>query len=452
MSKPELPPEYGRILDSVEQGTRRYWSVVAVLAAVVLWGVFAWIWQVRWGLGETGMNQPVLWGFYITNFVFFIGISHAGTLISAILRLSHAEWRRPITRAAEVITVLVLIFGVGCVILDLGRPDRALNVIKHANFQSPLVWDVVSISIYLTASTIYLFLPLIPDIAILRDHFPKRRWLYRPLALGWTGTEKQHRILNIVIAAMAVLVIPIAVSVHTVVSWVFAMTVQPMWHSTIFGPYFVVGAIFSGIAAIIIAMAVIRKVYHLEEYLKPIHFSHLGKLLLVMALLWLYFTICEYLTVFYGGEPSHLSIYYSKTTGEFSTFFWAMVVGCFVIPFIILCNRWTRTITGTVIASAFVVVGMWLERFTIVVPTLSHPRLPYGAAEYSPTWVEWTLTAASLAFLALAFMILSKFFPIISLWEVKEGRVQALDETRERLREYYPGTRPSRRPREKVRL
>src|SRR3990172_11230435 len=168
--------------------------------------------QLRRGLDVTGLNVPVYWGVYITNFVFFIGISHAGTLISAILRLSHAEWRRPITRAAEVITVLVLFFGVGCVLLDLGRPDRALNVLKHPNFMSPLLWDVTSISIYLTASTVYLYLPLIPDIAILRDHSPGRRWFYRLLALGWTGSPQQRKLLDRAIAAMAVIVIPIAVS------------------------------------------------------------------------------------------------------------------------------------------------------------------------------------------------------------------------------------------------
>jgi molybdopterin-containing oxidoreductase family membrane subunit len=175
----------GRLLEPIVKSGRRYWIFVGSLAAVALWGAFAWWTQLRQGLSVTGLNSPVFWGLYITNFVFFIGISHAGTLISAILRLAQAEWRRSITRAAEVITVLVLFFGMGCVILDLGRPDRALNVLLHPNFSSPLLWDVTSVATYLTASTIYLYLPLIPDIAILRDRVPSRRWLYRPLALGW---------------------------------------------------------------------------------------------------------------------------------------------------------------------------------------------------------------------------------------------------------------------------
>ena len=219
----------------------RFYLVVVVLLAIVAWAVFTYVLQVKRGLGITGLNRPVVWGFYITNFVFFIGISHAGTLISAILRLCNAEWRRAITRSAEVITVLVLFVGMSNIVLDIGRPDRVLYVIKYGHLRSPLLWDVISVTTYLIGSTIYLYLPLIPDIALLRDRTTKRRWLYRPLALGWQGTEWQHRWLNRGIAVMAVLVIPIAVSVHTVVSWVFGMTIQPMWHSTIFGPYFVVG-------------------------------------------------------------------------------------------------------------------------------------------------------------------------------------------------------------------
>jgi molybdopterin-containing oxidoreductase family membrane subunit len=402
--------------------------------------MFGWLTQLRKGLVVTGLNVPVYWGLYITNFVFFIGISHAGTLISAILRLAHAEWRRPITRAAEVITVLVLFFGVGCVLLDLGRPDRALNVIRYANIRSPLVWDVVSISIYLTASTFYLYLPLIPDIAILRDHLPRRRWFYRILALGWTGTEKQHRRLDIAIARMAVLVIPIAVSVHTVVSWVFAMTVQPMWHSTIFGPYFVVGAIFSGIAAIIIAMAVVRKVYHLEAYLKPIHFHNLGLLLLIMALLWFYFTFAEFLTTYYGSDPSHMTVFLSKVRGEFSPYFWIMLVSCLVIPATLLgFGRTRRTIWGTVVASVSVEIGMWLERFLIVIPSLSHPRLPLTGASYFPSWVEWSLLAGFVAMFAVLYAVFTKLFPIVSIWEIREGRERSVLEVTERVESYLPG-------------
>ena len=431
--------EDAHLLRPIQETGKGFWIFAGTLLAVGLLGYVAWITQIRRGLQVTGLNVPVYWGLYITNFVFFIGISHAGTLISAILRLAHAEWRRPITRAAEVITVLVLFFGLGCVILDLGRPDRALNVILHGNFTSPLLWDVASITTYLAGSTLYLYLPLIPDIAILRDHIPGRRWLYRPLALGWTGTPRQQKLLDRSIAVMAVIVIPIAISVHTVVSWVFAMTVQPMWHSTIFGPYFVVGAIFSGIAAILIAMAVIRKAYHLERYLKPIHFNHLGLLLLVFTLLWFYFTFAEFLTTYYGAEPTHMSVFLSKVEGRFAPQFWTMVVTCFVIPFTLLANGRTRsTVWGCVVASISVEIGMWLERFLIVIPSLSNPRLPLAAPSYFPSFIEWSLFAAFLSMFILLYGVFTKLFPIVSIWEIREGREHAVEEVTERVESYLP--------------
>jgi Ni/Fe-hydrogenase subunit HybB-like protein len=417
---------------------RGFYVTVAVLGLAILWGVVAYVTQFNEGLGVTGLQQPVSWGFYVTNFVFFIGISHAGTLISAILRLSRAEWRRPITRMAEVITVMVLFIGAAQILVDLGRPDRLLNVIRYGRYQSPLLWDATSISAYLTASMFYLYLPLIPDIAILRDHVGKRRFLYSVLAMGWTGTEHQHRVLNRAIAIMAVLVIPIAVSVHTVVSFVFSMTIQPAWHSSIFGPYFVAGAIFSGIAALIVAMAIVRRIYHLHAYLKPIHFRYLGHLLLVMTLLWFYLTFAEYLTGYYGNEPEEMKVFWSKFTGPFWPTFWAMLFCNFVVPMIFLVRLRNHAVGKTVLASLSVVVGMWLERFNIVVPTLSNPRLPFPESFYWPTWIEWGETAGSLALFILVYVFFVKLFPVISIWEIQEGREVGLKEVEERLMTYLP--------------
>ncbi len=416
-----------------------YWTV-ALLSLVILWGAVAYWAQLAEGLGVTGLNQPVSWGFYVTNFVFFIGISHAGTLISAILRLSKAEWRRPITRMAEVITVMVLFIGAGQILVDLGRPDRMLNILRYGRYQSPLLWDATSISAYLMASLVYLYLPMIPDIAILRDRLAKRKLLYTVLALGWTGSERQQKVLNRAIAVMAVLVIPIAVSVHSVVSFVFSMTLQPMWHSTIFGPYFVVGAIFSGIAALIVAMIIFRRAYNLEAYLKPIHFRYLGQLLLVMSLLWFYFTFAEYLTGYYGGEPEEMKVFWAKFTGPFSPFFWGMVVANFGIPVLCLLRLGRRTVGKVLTASLSVLVGMWLERFIIVVPTLSNPRLPFGEGIYWPTWVEWGETAGSFALFALFYLLFTKFFPVVSIWEIREGREVGVKEVEERVVSYLPDT------------
>ncbi len=427
------------LLDPIRKTGKRFYIGASILALLVLWGIYGYVTQYRNGLAVTGLSRQIFWGVYITNFVFFIGISHAGTLISAILRIAQAEWRRSITRSAELITVIVLFFGVGNVLIDLGRPDRMLYALRYAHFQSPLLWDVSSIGLYLMASSIYLYVCLIPDIAILRDHLGKWKWFYQILALGWKGSERQHRLLEKTITFMAVLVIPVAVSVHTVVSFVFAMTIQPMWHSAIFGPYFVAGAIFSGIAALILAMAIIRKFYHLEAYLKPIHFNHLGTLLLVMTLLWFYFTFSENITIIYGKEPVHMAVFWSKLAGKFAPLFWLHFTLCFVIPLPILALRKYRTIGGTVVASASIIVGMWLERFVIIVPTLTWQRLSLTQSVYIPTWVEWSILAGCISLFLLLYAVFTKVFPIISVWEIREGRERAMAGASERIRSYLPG-------------
>jgi molybdopterin-containing oxidoreductase family membrane subunit len=256
--------------------------------------------------------------------------------------------------------------------------------------------------------------------------------------MGWTGTERQQKILNRAIAILAIMVIPIAVSVHTVVSFVFSMTIQPAWHSSIFGPYFVAGAIFSGIAALIVAMAIIRRIHRLQAYLKPIHFRYLGQLLLVMTLLWFYLTFAEYLTGYYGNEPEEMKVFWSKFTGPFWPTFWAMVALNFVIPMAFLVRLQHHAVGKTVAASVCIVAGMWLERFNIIVPTLSNPRLPFPAAAYWPTWIEWGETAGSFGLFILFFVLFVKFFPIISIWEIREGREIGLKEVEERLLTYLP--------------
>lgn len=393
---------------------------VVVLAGIVAFGAVAYVMQLVNGLGVTGLNRPVFWGFYIINCIYFIAISYGGTMTSAILRLVNAKWRLPITRAAEVVTVCALGVGAFNIVLDMGRPDRVLNMVLHGRLQSPIMWDFYCIILYLTCSFLYLYLPLIPDIALLRDKYPHRKRLYRFLALGYTGTPRQKHLLEKAVSTMAVLMIPIAVSVHTVLAWLFSLTTQPMWHSTLMGPYFVMGAIFSGIGALLIALAILRKVFHLEDYFQHKQFNNLGLLLLTMCLVWLYFTLAEYITTLYGNEPSHMAVFQAKISGEFAPFFWAQVALCFVIPFILLAVRRFRTIAGTVIAGISVNIGMWLERLMIIVPTLTRPRMPIGIGHYAPTWVEWALMIASAAGIVLLYVLFTKFFPIVSIWELEE--------------------------------
>ena len=357
-----------------------YVIAFACLAAIVIAAACAFGWQVYAGLGVSGLRSPVFWGFYITNFVFWIGLSHAGTLISAILRLANATWRRPVTRCAEVITVFALSIGAAFPVIHLGRPWLAFWLFPYPsergiwpNIRSPLLWDFFAINTYLLSSTTFLLLPMLPDLALVRDRATglKKR-IYGVFALGWTGTPNEWRRLEVAMHIMAVVVIPVAVSVHSIVSWDFAMAIVPGWHSTIFAPYFVAGAIFSGIAALIIAMACLRKFLHLEDYLLRVHFENLGKLLLVMSLLWFYFVFAERLTTWYGNSPPEMAVFWVTQTGSYSPLFWTMVCCNFLIPFPILAIKKLRTITGTVIASCTVVVGMWLERFLIIVPSLSH--------------------------------------------------------------------------------
>ena len=433
-----MPPDERVLLRPLVETSRTFYVVAALLAAVSLWGVFAYYLQVRYGLGRTGLNRPSYWGIYIICFVFFIGISHAGTLISAILRVSKAEWRRSITRSAELITVLVIGFGAIQPIIDMGRPDRVMNVLLHAQLLSPLLWDVTSIGLYFFSCTIYLYVPLLPDLAIIRDSGIKAPWLYRILAAGYRDTPVQRARLERVIGVLSIVVIPIAVSVHTVIGWIFAMTLRPMWHSTIFGPYFVMGAIYSGIAAILIAMVVLRRAYGLEQYFKPVHFDYLGRLLLVFSLLWFYFTFAEYLTAFYGGEPGEMRAFWAKLTGPFAIPFWTMVAGCFVIPLALMSRQATRTPRGTLIAGIAVVIGMWLERYNIVVPTSVNPRWEIESiGQYLPSWIEVSIMSATFSGFILLYMIATKFVPIVSIWEIKEGR-EDVKKVADRVAGYLP--------------
>jgi Ni/Fe-hydrogenase subunit HybB-like protein len=415
--------------------SRRYIFVVLLLAAISLWGLFAWSYQLARGIGVAGIRRPVFWGFYLVDFVFWIGISHAGTLISAILRLTEAGWRRPVTRAAEAITVFALMIGGMFPIIHLGRAWLFFWLFPYPNsrllwpnFRSPLMWDLTAISTYLIGSSIYLFLPLIPDVAALaRSATGWRARLYRALSLGWTGSDREWHALERAMKLMAGTILAVAVSVHTVVAWDFSMALAPMWHSTIFGPYFVVGAIFSGIAALVIAMAIIRRSMHLERYLTPHHFKNLGKLLLLMSLLWLYFTVAENLTAWYGNEPREMTVFGARVRGNFAPYFWVMVFCNFIVPLVLLGIRRLRSVRTVTIASITVIIGMWLERYLIIVPTLSLGRLPATWGRYAPTWVEISITIATFTTMALLYLIFAKLFPIVSIWEFKDDTAKRND-------------------------
>ncbi len=417
-------------LAPVTKTSRAYYVWVGFLLLVIGWGVYAYSRQAQDGLIVTGMRDRISWGLYITTFVFFIGISHAGTLISAILRVSQARWRTPITRMAEFITLVSLICGALFVIIDLGRPDRVLNVIRYGRWQSPIIWDVLAITTYITASTAYLFLPMIPDLALFRDRLAGRvsGWrmrLYNLLSVRWRGTESQWRSIGAAITTAMILIIPIAVSVHTVVSWIFAMTLREPWNSTIFGAFFVAGAIFSGVAMLIVVMAVLRKVYHLEEYITEKHFVYLGYLLATLSLILVYGNASEYLTTGYKMSEGTEFQFRQLFLGQFAGFYWFYFLGGLVLPGLLILIPWTRNIWGVVTASVLVVAAMWIERYFIVVSGFRVPLMPYEPSTYAPTWVELSVMAAGFALFALLITLFVKIFPIIAVWEVAEDEETA---------------------------
>ena len=430
-------------LKPITETSRAYYTLVLFLLAVVGWGAYAFVVQLRYGLIATGMRNVVLWGLYLVNFVFFIGISHAGTLISAILRVTNAKWRTPITRMAELITVVAISIGALMPIIDMGRIDRVWEMFVYGRFQSPLLWDIISIISYLSGSLIYFYLPSMPDFALMRDRLGQgssgfKRKLYTILAAGWKGTTEQHRRLEKGIGIMALTIIPVAVSVHTVVSYVFSMTLRPGWDSTVFGIYFVIGAIFSGIASIIIVMAIFRKIYHLEEYITEKHFRNLGYLLLTSLLLYFYLTVGEYLTVGYKMQETEKSLLSLLFVGSNAVWFWIFWVGGMLVPAALILWRKGPIVTKLVVAGILVNIGMWLKRFVIIIPTLQVPLMPFEFGAYRPSWVEWSITLGAFAAFVLIFALAAKFLPLISIWEVKE------ETEKEHEREHQPETETGR--------
>jgi Ni/Fe-hydrogenase subunit HybB-like protein len=402
-------------------------SVLLILAAILLWGVFVYLHQVRNGLGVSGMNRPVYWGVYIVNFVFFIGLAHSGTFISAILRLLGAEWRVPLARAAEAITIFSLPFGAGSILIDMGRIDRMANVLSHGRFMSPILWDVTAVTLYMFSSVIFFYLSLLPDIAIMRDTLPEdaarwRRKFYTAMALGWQHSAEKYRRLEKFLGIMAIFMSALVITVHTVVSFIFAMLLQPGWHTAILGPFFLVGAIYSGSAATVILMAALRWKFKLQQVLSFKYFDYLRKLLISLALAWSYFMGVEHLTAIYGNEPEEMNVIIAKFFGEYSIIFWIMVVFCLFIPLAILLTKAKRSIGWLVTASIIINIGMWLERYIVIVPTETFPRLGYelGHGVYLPTFAEISITAGCFAGMAFLYMIFTKLFPMIPIWETAQ--------------------------------
>ncbi len=407
-----------------------YYAALAAAAGgfVGLW-LLPWAYQIFTGQGVTGLNTPNFWGVYLTNFIFWIGISHSGTLLSAILFITKTPWRRSIYRSAEAMTFFSVLTAAVFVFVHMGRPWNFYWTIPYPNqrelwlnFQSPLMFDVFAISAYMTSSMIFLYIGSIPDLAAVRDRVTGwRKELYGLLALGWRGTDAEWHWLYKAYTFFAVFIIPLAVSVHSIVSWDFALSKVPGLSKTIFAPYFVVGAIYSGSAGIVTLMIMVRKYLKIEKYITLMHFDRLGLLLLVMSLLWSYINVVEVFTGWYADTSyENETLIFRMFTYPYACLFWLMILTNTLMPLFLIFRKVRTSIVMAIIISVGINIGMWIERFLILTTSLPRKFLPNMWHLYTPSWVEISLTLGSFCFFAMLFLLFIKFWPSVSIYEVKE--------------------------------
>ncbi len=399
--------------------------------------LYAYYIQLDKGLGVAGIRDYVSWGMYIANFVFFVAVSLIGMLISAVLGLLKIKWAAPLARIAEIIALAFAATAGLVIISDMGRPDRLLNVIIHGRVQSPIVWDITVVTTYIIISTLLLYLPLIPDLKIcaenLKDKPTFQQKIYKILSLNWAGTPEQQKIIKKSTRTLAILIIPVALAIHTVTSWLFASTSRAGWDSTIFGPYFVTGAFVAGGAAVIIAMYFYRHNYKMKDYITDKHFDMMGKLLVLVSLVYLYFNLNEFLVPGYKMkkfDAVHLNELFS---GAHALLFWGVQILGLVLPILLLLFKKMRKPFPAMIISIFVLIGAWLKRYIIVIPTQEHPYLPIQGVpdvfkHYSPTLIEILITIAPLILAIIIITILSKVIPIIPISEALEENLSENEE------------------------
>jgi len=411
-----LPQKFGK--------AGKIWT--GFLVVVCLVGVYAYYRQLRYGLIVTSMRDYVSWGIYISNFVFFVAISLVGSLITAVFRLAGVHWSTPLTRIAEMIAVAAIIFASLIIIVDMGSPERFYNLFIHGRIQSPIIWDVIVITTYFFISILLLYFPLLPDIKILLAFKEKSgarlNKFYSFIGSFWKGSPEQFKISERAINILCITIIPVAFTIHTVTSWLFATTYRPGWDSTNFGAYFISGAFLVGAGGVVVAMYVFRKAYHLEKYINESHFEKMGRIVVLMALLYLYFNVNEYLVPAFKmktSEEAHLNALFN---GDFAILFWFAILVGMILPIIILLFKKGRKPLPVFIVGVMVVVGAWFKRYLIVTPTLLHPFLPMhdvpeSYRHYFPSWEEWAITLGSLAGVMLVITILARIFPIIPIQE-----------------------------------
>jgi molybdopterin-containing oxidoreductase family membrane subunit len=431
-----MPPDSqtNRDLLAVMKGTSvGYWFLLGLALFFMHLAGGIWIWQVYKGLGIAGYAHPVFWGAYIVTFVFWVGIAHAGTLISAILYLFRAKWRNAINRSAEAMTVFAVLTAAQFLGIHVGRMWKSYFILPYpnqralwVNFKSPLLWDTFAISTYATISILFLYVGLVPDMAIARDRATGwRRVLYGVLSLGWQGTSKQWKAHNRSVLHLSGLATPLVLSVHSVVSWDFAMAIVPGWHATIFAPYFVAGAIFSGFAMVLTMMIPVRRIFGLEEYITNYHFDNMSRFLLLTSIIVGYAYGAEYFIAWYSGVEPEQTSFWKRAFGPYWISAWVMIICNAVIPQIFWFKRARTHVPTIFIVSVLINVGMWFERYVIIISGLSREYDPAVWGIYTPSWPELIIVAGSFGFFCQFFLIFLKLFPVVAIAEVKELEIHA---------------------------
>ena len=409
--------------------TGPWFAGLALSILCMLVGAAAWTYQIYWGLGQAGYAPPVMWGVYIITFVFWVGIGHAGTLISAILYLFRAGFRTTIYRCAEAMTVFAVMTAGLFPIIHIGRPWKFYWLIPYPNwrliwpqFKSPLVWDVFAISTYLTVSATFLFIGLVPDIAILRDREtnPVRKRILAFLSLGWRNSEREWRHFARAYLFLAAFSTPLVLSVHSVVSLDFASSIVPGWHTTVFPPYFVAGAIYSGIGMVFTIIIPIRKWFKLEHYVTLNHLDAAAKMCLFTSMVVGLAYLTEFWVAWYSGNPYEQKYFWNRVFGQWWWSAWILLLCNMVLPLSLYSQRLRRNTTWLFILSLFINLGMWYERFVIVVPSLSHEYEPWQWTHYMPSWVDMSLLLGSFGWFFMWFLLFVKQLPVLAMAEIKE--------------------------------
>ena len=407
---------------------KSYWALIALLFCGVLLGASCWIYQIFVGVGVAGMNNPVAWGTYLINFVFWVGIAHSGTLISAILHLFRAGWRNPIARAAETMTVFAVCTAGLFPFIHLGRAWMVYYMLPFPNqrnlwpnFQSPLMFDVVAISTYLTVSSLFWYTGMLPDLAIVRDHASGfRKKIFTVLSMGWTGRFEQWRHYTRGYLFFAALATPLVISVHSVVSWDFALGVVPGWHTTIFAPYFVAGAIHSGLAMVLTLMIPLRRIFNAQQIITMHVLESVAKTIVFTGLIVGFAYATEFFIAWYSHNPLEQYIFQWRPTGDYAVGFWIMAICNTVVPLFLLVKKIRTSIVVLFVISILINIGMWYERFVIIITSVARDFIPHAWGYFTPSPIEYGIMIGSFSLFFFLFCLFIKHMPSISMTEVKE--------------------------------